>query len=75
MLYVPSGSLESTMLGTSFLKFLKLYLFGMYMYKVHVHVLFHTISVSAIAELLLIVLRLVIFFNITFKFKVIIGHL
>ena len=47
MLYVPSGSLESTMLGTSFLKFLKLYLFGMYMYKVHVHVLFHTISVSA----------------------------
>ena len=32
MFYVPSGSLESTMLGASFLKFLKLYLFGKYMY-------------------------------------------
>ena len=33
MFYDPSGSLESTMLGASFLKFLKLYLFGKYMYS------------------------------------------
>ena len=33
MFYDPSGSLESTMLGASFLKILKLYLFGKYMYS------------------------------------------